>query len=121
MLSVGKFADNSLFIPVWFEIDNREGIIPGTYIEVFIQTNAVSDALVIPVSALMEEQGNYYVYVQTEGESFEKRELKLGGNDGRRVQVFSGLQAGDRVVTKGAYNIKLSTASGTLPAHGHEH
>ena len=121
VLSVGKFADNSLFIPVWFEIDNREGIIPGTYIEVFIQTNAVSDALVIPVSALMEEQGNYYVYVQTEGESFEKRELKLGGNDGRRVQVFSGLQAGDRVVTKGAYNIKLSTASGTLPAHGHEH
>ena len=121
VLSVGKFADNSLFIPVWFEIDNREGIIPGTYIEVFIQTNAVNNALVVPTSALMEEQGNYYVYVQTEGESFEKRELRLGGNDGRQVQVLSGLAEGERVVTKGAYNIKLSTASGTMPAHGHEH
>ncbi len=121
MLTVGKFTDNSLFIPVWFEIDNREGIIPSTYIEVFIQTNAVSNALVIPISALMEEQGNYYTYVQTEGESFEKRELRLGGNDGMKVQVLSGLQEGDRVVTKGAYNIKLSTASGTLPAHGHSH
>ncbi|MEZ4963404.1 MAG: efflux RND transporter periplasmic adaptor subunit [Saprospiraceae bacterium] len=121
LLSVGKFAGESMFIPVWFEIDNRAGIIPGTYIEVFIQTNAVSNALVIPTSALMEEQGNYYCYVQTEGESFEKRELLLGGNDGRQVQVLSGIIEGDRVVTKGAYNIKLSTASGTMPAHGHEH
>jgi membrane fusion protein, heavy metal efflux system len=121
LLSVGKFAGNSMFIPIWFEIDNRAGIIPGTYIEVFIHTNAVSNALVIPNSALLEEQGNYYCYVQTEGESFEKRELLLSGNDGRQVQVLSGISEGERVVTKGAYNIKLSTASGAMPAHGHEH
>jgi membrane fusion protein, heavy metal efflux system len=116
-----RFADNSLFIPAWFEIDNRKGIFPGTYIEVFIKTNTVSNALVIPTSALMEEQGNYYCYVQTGGERFEKRELLLGGNDGKQVQVLSGLDEGERVVIKGAYNIKLSTASGTMPAHGHQH
>lgn len=121
VLSIGKFADNSMFIPVWFEIDNREGVIPGTYIEVFIHTSTVNNALVIPTTALTEEQGNYFVYVQTEGESFEKRELLLGGNDGKHVQVLSGLREDEWVVTKGAYNIKLSTASGTLPAHGHEH
>jgi multidrug efflux pump subunit AcrA (membrane-fusion protein) len=76
---------------------------------------------VIPVSALVEEQGIFYVYVQTEGESFQKRELKLGANDGQKVQVLSGLSEGERVVTKGGYQIKLSQASGALPAHGHEH
>jgi cobalt-zinc-cadmium efflux system membrane fusion protein len=121
VIRTGTFADNSLFIPVWFQIENREGIIPGTYVEVFIHANALANAITIPLTAVLEEQGNYYTYVQTEGESFEKRELRLGGNDGRQVQVLSGISPGDRVVTKGAYNIKLSTASGTLPAHGHEH
>ncbi len=121
MVSVGKSADNSLFIPVFFEIDNKEGIIPGTFIEVFIKTDAMENAIAIPVSALIEEQGNYYAYVQTEGESFEKRELLLGSNDGKQVLVLSGINEGERVVTKGAYNIKLSSASGTMPAHGHEH
>ncbi len=77
--------------------------------------------LVIPSSALLEEKGVFYAYVQTQGESFQKRELKTGASDGKNVQVISGIAEGERVVTKGAYQIKLSAASGTLPAHGHEH
>jgi multidrug efflux pump subunit AcrA (membrane-fusion protein) len=76
---------------------------------------------VIPVSALLEEQGVFFAYVQTEGESFQKRELKLGASDGEWVHILSGITEGERVVTTGAYQIKLSTASGTMPAHGHEH
>ena len=86
----------------------------------FLQA-ASQPALVVPVTALLEEQGVFYVYVQTEGESFQKREVKIGAADGLRVQILSGIAEGERVVTKGAYQIKLSTASGTLPAHGHEH
>lgn len=121
LVSIGKSAENTLFIPVFFEVDNKEGIVPGAFIEVFLKTNAQAAALVVPASAVMEEQGNYYCYVQMEGESFQKRELSIGGNDGQNVQVLSGVAEGERVVTKGAYNIKLSTAAGTLPAHGHEH
>ncbi len=77
--------------------------------------------MVIPYSALIEEQGNYFAYVQTSGESFQKRELKLGANDGMYVQVLSGIKESERVVTKGAYQIKLATMSGKMPAHGHGH
>ena len=94
--------------------------IGGVVVEVFLQSGS-RPTLVIPVSALLEEQGIFYAYVQTEGESFQKRELKLGASDGIHVEVISGIREGERVVTKGAYQIKLSTASGTLPAHGHEH
>lgn len=121
LVSIGKSAENTLFIPVYFEVDNREGIVPGAFIEVFLKTNTQTAALIIPASAVMEEQGSYFCYVQTEGESFQKRELRIGGTDGQNVQVLSGVTEGERVVTKGAYNIKLSTAAGTLPAHGHEH
>ena len=73
------------------------------------------------MSSLIEEQGLLYVYVQTGGESFQKREVKIGAGDGMNVEVLSGIESGERVVTKGAYNIKLATTSGTVPAHGHEH
>ncbi len=122
VLAVGKTtAANSPFIPVHFQIDSKPGMLPGSFAEVFLKTTPINEALVIPVSALVEEQGIFYVYVQTEGESFQKRELKLGANDGQKVQVLSGVAEGERVVTKGGYQIKLSQASGALPAHGHEH
>jgi len=129
IISYGKSATaSSPFIPVTFEIDNipttsgqASNLIPGSVVEVYLKSFPIPDALVIPVSSLIEEQGNFYVYVQTEGESFQKREVKLGAIDGLNVQLLSGVSEGERVVTKGSYQIKLSSASGTLPAHGHEH
>jgi RND family efflux transporter MFP subunit len=122
IVSYGKSTSaNSAFLPITFEIDNIGNLISGSATEVFLKSSAIPNALVIPVSALMEEQGNFYVYVQLGGESFQKREIKIGVSDGENVQVLSGIKEGERVVTKGAYQIKLSSASGELPAHGHEH
>jgi cobalt-zinc-cadmium efflux system membrane fusion protein len=122
VISYGRSASaHAPFIPILFEIENKGGLIPGSVVEVYLRSNEIANALVIPTGALMEEQGKFYVFVQVSGESFDKRELTLGANDGDQVQVLSGLKEGERVVTKGAYNIKLSLASGTLPAHGHEH
>ena len=122
VISYGKSTSaNSPFIPVTFEIDNTENLIPGSVAEVYLKSYPIPNALLIPVSSLIEEQGNFFVYVQTKGESFKKREVKLGASDGINVQLLSGVAEGERIVTKGAYQIKLSTASGTLPAHGHEH
>lgn len=122
IISYGKSATAaSPFIPVTFEIDNTGNLIPGSVVEVYLKSYPIPDALVIPISSLIEEQGNFFVYVQTGGESFQKREVKLGASDGVNLQLLSGVNEGERIVTKGAYQIKLSTAAGTLPAHGHEH
>lgn len=122
IVSYGKSASaNSPFIPVTFEVNNTGQLISGSIIEVYLKSSPILDALIIPTSSLIEEQGTFYVYVQTGGESFQKREVKLGASDGLQVQVLSGIQENERVVTKGGYQIKLSSASGALPAHGHEH
>lgn len=121
VVSTGKSTTaGSPFLPIHFEIDNVGNFVPGSVVEVFLQSGS-SPSLVIPTSALLEEQGVFYAYVQTEGETFQKRELKIGASDGMNVQVLSGIAEGERVVAKGAYQIKLSSASGTMPAHGHEH
>lgn len=122
VISYGKStSENDSFIPITFEINNIGNIIPGSVAEVFLKSSAIPDALIIPTSALMEELGNFFVFVQTGGESFEKKEIKLGGHDGKNVEVISGLNEGERVVTKGAYAIKLASASSAIPAHGHSH
>ena len=119
--SANSALPGSPFIPVFFEINAKPGFMPGAYLETYLRTAYTQQALTVPKSALIEEQGVFYVYVQTEGERFQKREVKTGASDGMTVQILSGLIPGERVVSKGAYQIKLTSMSGVMPAHGHEH
>ncbi len=60
LVSYGKSADNNAYyIPVNFEIDNNGEIIPGAFVEVFLKTNVIKDALVIPYSALIAVNKSY--------------------------------------------------------------
>jgi cobalt-zinc-cadmium efflux system membrane fusion protein len=123
VVSFGKSTNNDNYlIPISFEIDNKGSFVSGGFVELYIKTLTNSMALTIPISAIMEEQGNYFVYVQITPELFEKREVKIGATDGLKVEIQSGLSSTERVVTKGAILIKLAQATGTLDAHsGHVH
>jgi RND family efflux transporter MFP subunit len=121
LLSVGTVASaGSPLIPVTFEFDNNGSIAQGTYVEVYLKGAPINDALVLPITAITEQQGLYYVYIQTGKETYQRRQVTLGANAGDTVVILSGLHAGERVVTRGAINVKLASASGAIP-HGHEH
>ena len=113
--------DNSLRIPVNFTVRNNGDLMPGMFLEAYLMTNPKEKAIVVPYSALLEEQGKYFVYVEIAGESFMKRQVTIAGNDGINTEISSGLQPGERVVTKGVQPIKLSSMAGGLPLHGHTH
>ena len=122
VLSYGKSAGNgSFYVPVTFSFDNKGDIIPGSFVEVYLLSKAMENVISIPVEALTEEQGLYFIYIQKCKESYKKQEVKLGANNGKEVQILSGVNPGDRVVVKGAYHVKLASASNALPAHSHEH
>ncbi|MGK0314945.1 MAG: cobalt-zinc-cadmium efflux system membrane fusion protein [Saprospiraceae bacterium] len=109
------------YIPVLFKIENKGDIIPGTYLDIYLKTSDVTHELVIPKTALLREYDMYFVYVMTAGESFEKRNVTIGIDDGKMVQILSGLKENEMVVTRGVYAIKMASMSSTIPAHGHEH
>ena len=110
------------YIPIYFEVQNEGSLIEGAFIECFLKTGTISNQLVIPKSALIEELGSFYVYIQINGESFEKRKVKVGNTDGINVQIISGLYINERVVTKGAMQIKLASLSNGVDSHaGHSH
>ena len=119
LLAYGRSSVGA-FIPVTFEVDNVGDLIAGSYAEVYLLTQPESGVVSVPVSALTEEQGLYYVYVQLCVEEFEKREVRIGRRGGERVEILHGLHHGDRVVTHGAYQVKLASMTTAIP-HGHTH
>ncbi|HNX84445.1 MAG TPA: HlyD family efflux transporter periplasmic adaptor subunit, partial [Bacteroidales bacterium] len=123
VLSVGRTTTTDNFlIPFTLQINNAGSLVPGGFVELYLKTVSNSKALTIPVSAVLEEQGNFFVYVQVTPELFEKREIKTGATDGIRTEVISGLVDDERIVLKGAVLIKLAQATGSLDAHsGHVH
>jgi RND family efflux transporter MFP subunit len=109
-------------LPLIFEVPNRNGQLKsGMFVRAQVFTATIQRGLVIPLSSVVDEDGQPVAYVELEGELFERRPLKLGTRQGDLVQILEGLQVGDRVVTRGAYNIRLQAASGAVPAHGHAH
>lgn len=122
LLSYGKASDtNSFYIPVTFEFDNKGAVIPGSFVEIYLLTSAMENVLSVPLSALIEEQGIFSVYIRLDEEGYKKQTVTLGADNGSDVQILSGLKPGDTVVTEGAYQIKLASASNAIPAHSHQH
>jgi membrane fusion protein, heavy metal efflux system len=109
-------------LPLVYELPNPSGRLRiGEAITLYVETGVATNAVAIPDSAIVEEQGQPVAFVQLAGETFEKRPLKLGIRDGNWVQVLEGLREGERVVTRGAYAARLAAAATSLPAHGHAH
>ena len=122
VLSNNAFVnEHTTRIPVVFAAENHGELMPGMFLEAFLKTGRTDRALVVPLTAIVEEQGLHSVFVQKGGEQFEKRQVELGNNDGRLVEVVAGITPGERIVTKGAQQVRLATKAGTLPLHGHTH
>ena len=122
LLSAGKSAsDNTFFIPVTFEFDNKGNVIPGSFVEVYLISSPMEQVISVPVSALTNEMGYFYVYKQLDAEGYQKQEVQVGASNGKEVQILNGIQPGDRIVTKGAYQVKMASASAAIPGHTHEH
>lgn len=122
LLSYGKSAiDGSPYIPVTFEFDNVGDVVPGAFANVWLVAGVKNDVITVPVSALTEEQGVFFVYVQESDEVFRKQEVALGQSNGMRTEILKGLKSGDTVVTKGAYMVRLASVSKAIPGHTHNH
>ena len=109
-------------LPITFELDNVADLPAGAFAEVYLLCSPRADVISLPASALTEEQGVLFVYVEVPGEpgSFRKREVQTGQSDGVRTEITAGLHDGERVAVRGAYRLKLAATSATIP-HGHEH
>lgn len=108
-------------IAVLLELDRSADDLPiGSSAEVELALPAERRGIVVPQSALADDAGVAVAYVQLSGEAFARRELRVLARAGDRVLV-SGLDPGERLVTRGAGAIRRSAliSSGTPEGHVH--
>jgi membrane fusion protein, heavy metal efflux system len=120
---IGSVVDpESRRIPVSFEIANEDHILRiGQSLTARLSKGISQELVSVPASALVDDAGRPVVFVQHDGEGFERRPVRAGATSGNYVQITEGIQAGERVVSRGAYLIRLAALSTQIPAHGHVH
>jgi RND family efflux transporter MFP subunit len=79
-----------------------------------------SSGVVVPASAIVDDAGTPVIYVQLEGESFERRAVRIVARQAGFVQV-DGVNAGERVVTTGGNDIRRAALLSTGQVEGHVH
>ena len=123
LIDIGALVDpDTRTVPIRYEVPNADGLLRvGMFADLLVETNRRQTALAVPKEAVVDEGGEVVAYLQRGGETFERRRVEVGIRDANQIEIRSGLAAGDRVATKGAYTIRLSTLSSAIPAHGHAH
>lgn len=108
--------------PLIFEFDNhQQRLRSGMFSNTRVFTGEVAEGVVVPQSAVYDDGGQEVIYVMLGGESFERRMVRLGIREAGNVIVKSGVEAGEWVVSKGAYQVRLASASPAEAGHGHAH
>lgn len=124
LVSVSDMLDpQTRTLPVLFEVPNQSGRLKvGLFANVSIRTGSIAGALTVPKEALIEDEARWFVFIQSSGEAFDRREVKIGVEDGGFVQITSGLKGDERVVTRGAYYVKQAESAAKGGAdQGHAH
>ena len=122
LLGYGRSTDETnAYIPVTFAFNGTEDILPGAFAQVWLLSAERDGVISLPVEAVTESQGHYFVFIKLDETCYKKQEVTLGATDGQRYEILSGLKGGENVVTRGATHVKLASASNLIPAHTHNH
>ena len=90
------------------EVENDGSLRPGQYVKVYVldTVKAMENVLFVPNRSITEVSGVPVVFVHTGPEEFQAHYVKLGESSATHTRVLAGLGKGERVVTKGTYQVK---------------
>lgn len=123
LVAAGNVVDSrTRTVPVVYAVENAGGMLRvGQFARGTVPIGGTAMGVAIPSGAVLDENGTPVAYVQVGGETFERRVLTLGEQDGVLTQVVSGIAPGEMVVTIGAYQVRLASLSPEGFSGGHAH
>jgi cobalt-zinc-cadmium efflux system membrane fusion protein len=102
----GRVDEKTRSLPVRCLVENPKGNLkPEMFAKVSLGIGKRTPALTVPDTALDEEGGEQYLYVEEQGE-YEKRTVKIGRRMEDRAEILSGIKPGERVVIEGLFILK---------------
>ncbi len=123
LIAFGGMVDaTTRTLPAIFEFSNSGGALrAGMNVQARMYTGRSIKGVAVLATALVDDSGISVVFVQKGGEFFERRVVELGLRDGDWVAIPSGITAGERIVTRGTYQVRLAAAQPAAMGYGHAH
>ncbi|MGF1702715.1 efflux RND transporter periplasmic adaptor subunit [Photobacterium makurazakiensis] len=85
-------------------VDNdQQQLIDGEFVRAWIATTVVDNAISLPIYAISFRSGNAFAFIVNDNGLVEERQLTLGLQGLRRIQIIDGLNDGEQVVTRGQH------------------
>src|SRR5881296_2679525 len=123
LINIGSVVDEQTrATTAVFEVDNASGDLKiGMQANLRLGAGQKASVLLVPKESVLDNEGKKIVYVMLSGEEFERRDVVVGDEYGDKVAIVSGVKPGERVVTQGAYQLKLQELRpANAGAHTHE-
>jgi cobalt-zinc-cadmium efflux system membrane fusion protein len=99
--------ESSRTISMVARAENPDGLLkPGMFVNVELPSLLTTPVLQVPPSAVLDYQGENFVFVSTGPESFARHNVKIGRRSEIAFEILEGIQAGDQVVTEGGFALK---------------
>jgi membrane fusion protein, multidrug efflux system len=84
----------------------RLALFPSQFVNVQLNVRTIHDAVVVPVSAVRQGNNGEYVFVLKQDRTVSQRPVKRGQATMDKIQIASGLQLGESVITEGADRLR---------------
>lgn len=105
-------------ITVRTEVENKDfKLKPGMFASIRISLNHQTQALVLPETAVLDDQDHKMIFIKKDGK-FIPRHVDIGIKDNGYLEILSGVQAGDEVVTRGNYQLRSKLFDEVLKKSG---
>lgn len=105
-------------VKVWIQLANPQGLLkPNMFARASVILRANEAALTIPNGAIIEANGEKFVFVR-EGNKYHRVEVTTGASDDEYTEITAGLVPGDEVVTQGNRQIYTMWLTGGQPKAG---
>jgi RND family efflux transporter MFP subunit len=92
-------------VKVTVELQPAAAFRPGAFVRVDIRTDSRPDAILIPKRAVVEEDGQQYVFIAN-GTSVKRTKIGLGYESDGKVEIRDGVTAGQKIVVAGQGALK---------------
>jgi multidrug efflux pump subunit AcrA (membrane-fusion protein) len=98
--SIGTMPDDTGLYPIEVEIENEDDFLPGMIAKIAVEETAITDTLIVPTEAVMEEAEEAYVYIVNDDEAI-RRTVTVQETQSEETALEGDIEAGDQVVTSG--------------------
>jgi cobalt-zinc-cadmium efflux system membrane fusion protein len=113
--------DDTRTITVRTEVPNADNRLkPGMFADVTIELDTNGGAIAVPVDAVLDDEGDRLVFIRTGSTRFEPRHVTTATREGGFVEITSGIEVGEEIVTTGNFQLKSKLYEAILEA-GHTH